>query len=142
MTKPNASKKIVFYADDDEDDLEFVRESFLEQVSDIQLICFSNAVELLQFIHTRKSHEPLPCLIILDINMPLLNGKEALRLLRTMDRYEEVPVVLFSTSSSPHDFYFARHYHADFFTKPLSSKQMDTIIEKFIDYCNERVKAG
>src|SRR5579875_1636281 len=141
MNKPTA-KKIVFYADDDEDDIAFVKESFAERVDDIELIYFHDAVELLRFIHRRKATEPLPCLIILDINMPRLNGKEALRMLRTMDKYDEVPVVLFSTSSSPHDFSFAIHYHADFFTKPLNERQMNSIVEKFIDYCNQRVKAN
>lgn len=136
MSLMKQPKRLVLYADDDPDDLEFVRESFEDHVKDIRLITFNNAVELLRFIHTKKD-ETVPCLIILDVNMPGLNGKEALRLLRDMNGYEDVPVILFTTSTSPHDAGFAKSYDAGFISKPLNTRQMDMIIEKFLDRCNE-----
>ena len=65
------------------------------------------------------------------------SGKEALRLLRDLDGYEDVPAVLFSTSNLPHDAQFARSYGAGFISKPLSSIQMDIIVKNFLDYCKE-----
>lgn len=140
MRKPNPSKRLVLYADDDSDDLDFVRKAFKSYSADIELKSFSSAIHLLQFIRGQREKETFPCLIILDINMPILNGKDALRLLRSMEGYHEVPVILFSTSVAPHDQFFAGYYKAGFFTKPLNERQMITIVEKFLDHCNERVK--
>jgi len=139
MKKPDEIKSLVLYADDDIDDLNFVREAFLRQDNRIELKTFSCAEELLRFIHDQKG-SPLPCLIILDINMPRMAGKDALRLIRTIERYNEVPVVLFSTSTMPNDRFFADCYNAAFFTKPLNERQMDVIVKTFLDHCNDRVK--
>ncbi|MBO9682118.1 MAG: response regulator [Flavisolibacter sp.] len=139
MKKPDENKSLVLYADDDIDDLNFVREAFLRQDNSIELKIFSCAEDLLQFIHDQKD-SPLPCLVILDINMPRMAGKDALRLIRTIERYNEVPVVLFSTSTMPNDRFFADCHNAAFFTKPLNERQMDVIVKKFLDHCNNRVK--
>lgn len=140
MGKADQSKRVVLYADDDPDDIDFVREAFSRHAKDIELKTFSSAIELLQFIPEQDQEDSLPCLIILDINMPQMNGKDAVKQLRDMDRYGDVPIVLFSTSTSPHDIYFAKYFKAGFLTKPLSERQMDIIVEKFLDHCNEGVK--
>lgn len=140
MEKPVQPKNLVLYADDDNDDLQFVQEAFSNHAKDIELKTFNSAIELLDFIHHRKKDRPLPCLIILDINMPGMNGKDALKFIRKMNRYKEVPVILFTTSSAPHDMRFAGQYSAGFFTKPLNYRQMKTIVEKFLDHCNEAIK--
>jgi CheY-like chemotaxis protein len=140
MNKPDEIKSLVLYADDDIDDLIFVREAFSREANSIQLKTFACAQDLLQFIHDQKSGDPLPCLIILDINMPRMTGKDALRLIRNIERYNQVPVVLFSTSSMPNDRFFAECHNASFFTKPLNERQMDVIVKKFLDHCNDRVR--
>lgn len=136
MALPNQPNRLVLYADDDLDDLDFVRESFTQYAKDIELLTFKDAGTLLNFVQTKKN-ESLPCLIILDINMPRLSGKEALKLLRRMDGYQDVPVVLFTTSTSPHDAQFAKLYGACFISKPLNSIQMEIVVERFLDHCNE-----
>ena len=72
--------------------------------------------------------------------MPVMSGKEALVRLRQMERYEEVPVVLFTTSSMPMDKSFAQHYKAGFITKPLGYEQMEIITQEFISHCAEETQ--
>ena len=131
------SKSIVFYADDDEDDREFVAEAF-QLYDDIELKMFTDGTELLRHIDVRP--HPLPCLVILDINMPKVDGKDALRILRQKPGYENIPAVLFTTSTLPADSYFAKHYNAGFITKPLDLRQMTSIVEQFLDYCTDEDK--
>jgi CheY-like chemotaxis protein len=138
MPELNPLSRIVLYADDDIDDIEFVKESFLKDAKDIELVSFTSATELLEYIHSGQSRE-LPCLIIFDINMPRLNGKEALRLLRNINGYEDVPVVLFTTSTSPLDERFAERSGAGFIPKPLNSEQLDHVVQKFLTHCNESI---
>jgi CheY-like chemotaxis protein len=140
MQKPNEPKRIVLYADNDVDDLDFVREAFLQHAKDTELITFESAVQLLRYICDQPANAPSPCLIILDVNMPQMNGRDALKIIRKMDQYHNVPIILFTTSSSPHDEFFADCYNAGFVTKPLNESQMQLIVEKFRDYCSESIK--
>ena len=140
MEKSNEPRRLVLYADDDIDDLDFVRDAFKPHEKEIKLITFCRALELVRYISEQPVNEPSPCLVILDVDMPELNGREALKLLRKIDRYMQVPVILFTTSSSPHDEVYADCYKAGFFTKPLNEEQMNMIVEKFVSYCNQGVK--
>jgi CheY-like chemotaxis protein len=131
---------LVLYADDDVDDIRFVEESFSETTQNIELITAYNGIDLLKYLQSLKPLDPNPCLIILDVNMPLLNGKETLLKIREMDRFRSVPVVLFTTSSTELDKNFARRYNAGFVTKPLDNAQMKNITDRFIEHCTDEVQ--
>jgi CheY-like chemotaxis protein len=92
---------IVFLADDDSDDRAMFEEVITEIDSSIQLTCAEDGRVLLQLLESRKS--PLPHLIFLDLNMPNKNGKECLDEIRKSERLKNIPIVIYSTSSSPKD---------------------------------------
>ncbi len=140
MTKLPRPKNIVLYADDDPDDLELVQDAFFRYAQNVEVVTAVDGSHALSFLRDLGEDDPTPCLIILDINMPGLNGKETLRHLRTMNRYESVPVVLFTTSSMPSDRSYAERYNAGFVTKPLDIAQMEVITELFIDHCTDEIK--
>lgn len=140
MTKSAAPKNVVFYADDDMDDLELVQDSFARYSKSIEVITARDGSQALSFLHNLGEEDVRPCLIILDINMPVMNGKEVLKRLRNIEGMESVPVILFTTSSQPQDKTFAEQYSAGFVTKPLDVEQMHMITELFIDHCSEATK--
>lgn len=137
MTKYTTSKNIVIYADDDPDDIELVEDAFKQFANNVEVITFGDGSQALSYLRNLTEADPLPCLVILDINMPVLNGKETLVRLRQLEKFEEVPVVLFTTSSMPVDKSFAQHHKAGFITKPLGYEQMEMITKEFIDNCSE-----
>jgi CheY-like chemotaxis protein len=134
------SNKLIFYADDDPDDREMVTEAFRTEAPDTALKVFEDGVSLLH--HLSLGQDVNPCLIILDVNMPMLSGKDTLRLLRDNSKYEAIPVVLFTTSSLPIDRFFAQQYKAGFVTKPLLLDQMGSLVKQFIGYCEKVSKAS
>ena len=140
MTQTTPPPHLVLYADDDIDDIKFVEESFSETTKNIELITAYNGIDLINYLELLNQLDPNPCLIILDVNMPLLNGKETLLKIRQMDRFKNIPVVLFTTSSTDLDRSFARKYNAGFVTKPLDSGQMRNITEQFIEHCTDDVQ--
>ena len=140
MTKSISPRNIVLYADDDIDDLELVTTSFEKYANNVEVLCFRDGTEIVDYLKKLSSLDPKPCLIILDINMPLLNGKDALVKIRRMPEYESIPVVLFSTSSQPNDGSFAEKYNAGFVTKPLEHAQMRVITDQFIEHCSDEIK--
>lgn len=140
MTKYLAPTNLVVYADDDPDDIELVEEAFRQFANNVDVATFPDGITALSYLRSLSDTEALPCLIILDINMPVLNGKEVLVRLRQINKYEAVPVVLFTTSSMPVDREFAREYNAGFVTKPLGFEQMKIITQQFINHCTEETQ--
>lgn len=140
MTKSTPSKNIILYADDDHDDLQLVREAFDRYASNVEVVTVKDGSEAITYLKSLSHIDPAPCLVILDINMPRMNGKEALVKLRQMERFESVPVMLFTTSSMPADLDFANKHKAGFLTKPIDIRQMDVITDLFIDHCTEETR--
>lgn len=140
MTKYISPKHIVVYADDDTDDIELVEEAFKQFAADVEVIPFTDGSQALSYLRNLTDADPLPCLVILDINMPVLNGKDTLIRLRQIDRYADVPVVLFTTSSMPPDKQFAQQQKAGFITKPLGYEQMELITREFIGHCTQETQ--
>ncbi|MCW3112668.1 MAG: response regulator [Segetibacter sp.] len=135
-----SAKNVVLYADDDPDDIQLVREAFYNYSQNVELVTVADGLEALSFLKNLSSEDPAPCLIILDINMPRMDGKEALMKVRQMKRFEEVPSILFTTSSQQRDKDFAEKYNAGFLTKPIDYTQIDVIASKFIEHCSDRIK--
>ena len=140
MTKYTAPTNIVVYADDDPDDIELVEDAFRRFANDVQVITFRDGSQALSYLRSLSDSDPVPCLVILDINMPVLNGKETLARLRQIEKYQQVPAVLFTTSSMPLDKNFAQQYGAGFVTKPLGYEQMEMITKEFIDHCSQETQ--
>jgi CheY-like chemotaxis protein len=140
MTRSLPPRHIVLYADDDIDDLQLVKEAFDQYASNVDIVTVNDGVEALSYLESLGELDPSPCLIILDINMPRMDGKETLRRIRKELGMKEVPVVLFTTSSMPVDRNFAHEYKAGFLTKPIDIRQMEAIADEFIEHCTDEIK--
>jgi len=138
MVSSPAVKHLVLYADDDNDDIALVRDAFA-YYPDIELKTFPDGLEMLNFVRCQPGNVK-PCLIMIDINMPKISGKEVLKELRNMEEYEEVPTVLFSTSSLPSEAAFAASFNAAFVIKPLYYDHLSSIAETLIEHCTDEVK--
>lgn len=134
------SKFVVLYADDDRDDLDLVTQAFSDFATNIQVVTVSNGLEAVTYLNNLESTEASPCLIILDINMPLLNGKEALKEIRKNKKFADIPIILFSTSSLPFDKVFAERHQAGFVTKPITEPELNQIVSQFLSHCSESIK--
>jgi CheY-like chemotaxis protein len=140
MAKAVETRFVVLYADDDTDDLMLTQDAFTSYASNIDVVTAGDGKQALSYLESLSPNDPAPCLVILDINMPRMNGKEALQAIRSIKRFEDIPIVLFTNSSLPVDKIFAQRYHSGFLTKPLDAKAMQMIAEQFVDYFPEEVK--
>jgi len=140
MTQTNTRKHVVLYADDDPDDLMLVKEAFTRYSDNVEVVTATDGEQAISFLAGLDHFDPAPCLIILDINMPRLDGKEALKRIRSLQRFQEIPVVLFTTSSYTVDREFARQHKAGFITKPLDVRQIESIADQFVQHCTDEIK--
>jgi DNA-binding response OmpR family regulator len=115
--------KTFYLVDDDNDDLDF----FCEAVDSIDetIICIKAPNSELA-LHSFKTHDiPVPDLIFLDLNMPLVDGRTFLKQIKLIQPYSSVPVIIYSTSSNQKDREDAMQLGAsDFITKPHTMKKL------------------
>ncbi len=130
-------ERYLLYADDDEDDKAILIEMMRRINPEIGVATTENGVETLKFLESIKDNEPLPCCIVLDMNMPIMNGTQALELIKKNPLYSKIPVFLFSTSSSPSDVAITSKLGAEaFITKPYGQKELLEVCEEFANYCS------
>lgn len=127
------NRKYILYADDDIDDREMMEHAFLME-TEYTLVTFSNGDELLTFVKDdfNKDHTRL---LVLDINMPVLNGMETLRRLKEDQDLKTIPAVMFSTSSNPKDAAEAKTLNTEVLSKPCSFNEVIEVSKKILDYC-------
>jgi len=88
--------KKIMLAEDDEDD-KWIFTEIMKGLTANDKIRFDAVDNGLQIIQALENNAELPDLVILDQNMPQLNGKETLELIKKSDRFNHIPVVIYST---------------------------------------------
>jgi CheY-like chemotaxis protein len=143
----NSPKPItILMADDDPDDREMTKEAFKESrlVNDLRFV--EDGVELLDYLQRRGKYSdpassPRPGLILLDLNMPKKDGREALEEIKASPNLKTIRVVVLTTSKAEEDIY--RTYNlsaASYITKPVTFERLVEVIKALGKYWLEIVE--
>lgn len=129
MKNLNETMHIILVDDDAEDRMIF-EEAFSQLNSGNQLLMFQNGLEVLNYLN---ENETVPDIIFLDLNMPIMGGLETLREIRKNDRYRQLSVVIYSTSSAEKDIEDTLIAGANvYITKPNNFETLRDTIAKVI----------
>jgi CheY-like chemotaxis protein len=104
--------------DDDADDLAFIQEAIKNHSTRFSVVEAKNGEEGLVYLYQSKESGQLPCLIIMDINMPKIDGRKAIQLIKEDKVLTRIPLVVFTTSSSSLDEQYFELYQVQYITKP------------------------
>lgn len=130
--------KHILWADDDLDDLMLMRQ-VLEDIGETYLITeVNNGREAMDYLKASKEANNLPCLVILDINMPVMNGKETLTQIKKEEGLKDIPVVFFTTSNSELDKLFCRRMGVEMITKPPKYSYLKDAVVRLLNYCESQ----
>jgi CheY-like chemotaxis protein len=123
MERRMEQPKTLFIIDDDEDDQLFLHEAIHDLNLSIDFFYANNGETALQLL---KGEEiPVPDYIFLDLNMPKLNGKECLIEIKKLPKYANVPIIIYTTSSSQKDKQEIMDLGAQYFlTKPTRISEL------------------
>src|SRR5689334_15385984 len=113
-----STPKLLLCIEDDEDDCAWIEEAAKEADHKLVFVNKKNGREALMFLNRQKEHNYLPCLILLDINMPVMDGKQTLAAIKKDLAFQHIPVVMFSTSSTAADRLFCERLGVEFISKP------------------------
>lgn len=133
------TKSTILYADDDLDDLFIVEQAFAPFADYINLVHVTDGSSALRCLKGLCGANSEPCLILLDMNMPVMDGRQTLVQIRQSEQLQHLPVALFTTSSSPSDQEFARQWNARFYTKPLEFNALQQLARTFVQMCASEI---
>jgi chemotaxis family two-component system response regulator Rcp1 len=137
MIKIDSARPIrILLAEDEPADIELVKQAFKQTKIMSELSIVNDGVELLEFLRKEGRFEKAstPDLILLDLNMPRMSGREALSEIRKDPRITSLPVVVMTSSPSEEDIVKSYQLHANCFVrKPLAMSEFEKIVTE-IEY--------
>ncbi len=124
-------KKRVLLVEDDKEDVELILENLETSRADIILVIKYNGVEAYEYCTNQLNNSgDLPDLILLDLNMPLMNGHEFMSKIKQNESLKKIPVIVFTTSDAESDINKSYQNGAScYITKPIGFDQYEEIME-------------
>ena len=129
---------VMFLVEDDPGDQKLVKSALSSQEAPIDLQVVSSGEEALAYLRNPtegNEHNSRPNLILLDLNMPGMGGKEFLKIIKTDENLNDIPVVVLTTSDSEMDIQECYKLHAaGYIQKPDSVLELKKIMKETIFY--------
>ncbi|MGK2864648.1 MAG: response regulator [Chitinophagaceae bacterium] len=135
-TGPKLSERVIMFGEDDLDEEDFLKEIFSSLDPSVSLLFISNGRKLIAKLEQTEDGQ-LPRLIVLDYNMPELNGAEILKILKQNNRYVSIPKIVWSTSGS--EIYrklCVESGAVEYLIKPSNIKELEVIARRLLTFCN------
>lgn len=134
MTKPTVPITILL-VDDDADDREMAREAFADSHLRNDLHCVETGEEMLSYLRREGAYadpasSPTPGLVLLDLNMPGIGGREALQRMKADPGLKHIPVIVMTTSKADEDILNSYQHGANsYITKPVTFAGLINVVK-------------
>lgn len=125
----------VLVVDDDPDDRDMLQSALKDVDVSHHLIEANNGVEALMKLEELSKQGKLPCLVVLDVNMPKMDGRETFLAIRNNKKLSKIPIVIFSTSDSLLDKTFFQRHDTAYFVKPVNFTELRKTASRLIGIC-------
>jgi two-component system, chemotaxis family, response regulator Rcp1 len=127
----------ILLVEDNEGDVELTQRAFRDGEPVCNISVATNGLEAVDFLHKKKkfASAPTPHLILLDLNMPLLDGKEFLEIIKKEPRFKAIPVVVLTSSQSPADIWDCYERQASFYVvKPFDGIEFMGMVRQIVSF--------
>ena len=128
-------KKRILYVDDDADDRELLAKVMQKVAPEVEIIFAENGLLALELLTGIEFVNNPPCLVVLDLNMPFLNGKQTFERIKATGQFENIPVAILSSGERPSDKSFFGKHGVPYFTKPVKLSDIETLADKLFMLC-------
>jgi CheY-like chemotaxis protein len=125
----------ILHIDDDPDDHQLLQAAINSIDSNSEIITALNGEEGIERLEMMKKANDLPALIVLDINMPKVNGRDACIRIKKDEVLAAIPMIIYSTSSSTMDKLFFQGKNVEYITKPTDYNILVQLAGKMLAYC-------
>jgi CheY-like chemotaxis protein len=127
----------VLIADDDFDDIDILSTALKEIESGLEVMVAENGkrvLEQLQNVFTQAVEIP-PCVLVMDMNMPKMDGRETVVALKTHGQFKNIPILLFSNAKNKTDELFAEKWGVHYYQKPDTMQGMSEMARVILNIC-------
>jgi len=133
MTRPLE----ILLVEDNEGDVDMVQEALQDEISTCNVSVAKNGREALDCLFKQGDFHAVatPQLILLDLNMPRIDGKILLKIIKQEEQLKSIPVVVFTSSKAPSDIMESYEHHANcYVVKPFDGKEFRTAIKQAVAF--------
>lgn len=123
----------IIMADDDRDDCEMAHQALLDNKVANPFVTVPDGEKLMEYL--QRKDVPLPCMILLDLNMPKMDGREALGLIKGDKSLRRIPVVILTTSKVDEDILNSYDLGANsYIIKPITFEGLVSVVKSLKEY--------
>ena len=133
----------VLLVEDSPGDVRLTKEALRESNSLVDLHVATDGVEAMAFLRKEGKHAdaPQPDLILLDLNLPRMDGREVLALIKEDDELKTIPTIILTTSAAEADIIKSYQLQANcYLTKPVQFDAFESVVKSIHDFWLTRVK--
>jgi chemotaxis family two-component system response regulator Rcp1 len=127
----------VLLVEDNPGDVRLTKEALKEGKVQINLSIVTNGLEAMAFLRKEGEYKnaPKPDLILLDLNLPIKDGREVLEEIKNDDDLKYIPVVVLTTSEAEQDIFRTYELHVNcYITKPVDYEQFITVVRSIEEF--------
>jgi len=125
----------ILLVEDNEGDILLTMEALEDSKIINKVTVLKDGKAAIDFFESVEDKNALPDLVLLDINLPKRSGHEVLQYIKKSERYNQIPVIMLTTSSSEKDILSAyKHYANCYITKPIDVTEFINAITKIEDF--------
>jgi two-component system, chemotaxis family, response regulator Rcp1 len=139
----NGTSITVLLVEDSPGDVRLTREALKEANPGIKLSVVSDGVEAMSFLHQDDEHRdaPRPDLILLDLNLPLMDGREVLTKIKEDDTLKTIPTIILTTSEAEADISRSYELQANsYLCKPVQLDKFESLVKSINDFWMMKAK--
>ena len=133
----------ILLVEDSPGDVRLTQEVFRAINASIQLHVANDGLEAMAFLRREGAHfnAPIPDLILLDLNLPKMDGRQVLARLKEDERLQMIPTVILSTSADHADIVRSYELQANcYLSKPVQLGEFETVVQSITDFWLKKVK--
>lgn len=129
------NQQLIICAEDDPEDFQLFWETASTLHPSLHIVHAENGEVLLKKLEKFVNEGKKPCLIIMDVNMPIMDGREALMQIQKHEQWREIPVAIYTTSSKELYKDLEQQYGAKVFMKPVTYTDIIETVKSLLSYC-------
>jgi CheY-like chemotaxis protein len=133
----------VLLIEDSPGDVRLMQEVFREVNNSIQLLVTLDGVQALTFLRHEGvyAHAPRPDIILLDLNLPKMDGREVLASIKQDDNLKTIPIIILSSSDAEEDIAMGYQLKANcYLTKPVQLRAFESLVASINDFWLTKIK--
>lgn len=128
----------VMIADDDQDDIEILTTALKETHGSLEVLVANNGKTVMEHLKKTQQSGTVPCVLVMDMNMPQMDGRETVVAIKSDDSLKNLPILLFSNAKNRTDELFAQKWGVHFFQKPDTVQGLNEVANVIIGICREK----